>query len=112
MGIFDRIQGEIEDRDKKEGISPADLLELSPPLRKLMNRITREGEIDENAAAEHLEETPANTLKMLNTLVEKGYLEREKRKENWIYKIRFARKRGRDIPAGIWSALEQKTEEK
>ena len=111
MGMFNRIQDEIETRDKKEGISPADLLELSPPLRRLMSRITREGEITAAIAAEQLGEPLAETRKMLEGLVEKGYLEREKRKEEWVYRIRFARKRGRDIPVGIWSALEQRTKE-
>ncbi|OQY24172.1 MAG: hypothetical protein DRJ03_06540 [Chloroflexi bacterium] len=109
MGIFNHIQDEIEMRNKKEGISPADLLELSPPLRRLMQHIARQGEMSATAAAEHLEEPPANTRKMLNDLVEKGYLEREEQKEGWVYKTRFARKRGRDIPAGIWSALGQRT---
>lgn len=112
MGMFDRIQNEIETREKRDCISPADLLDFSPPLRKLMNHITRQGETTTGAAAEHLGESPVKIREMLNGLVEKGYLEREKRKEGWVYKTRFARKRGRDIPVGIWSALEQKAKEK
>jgi DNA-binding MarR family transcriptional regulator len=111
MGIFDRIQKEIDERDKQEGISPADLLDLSSLLRRLMNRITRQGEITVEGAAEHRGETLDNTRKMLNTLVEKGYLEREEREDGWVYRTRFARKRGRDIPAGIWSALGQRTKD-
>lgn len=108
MGMFDRIQNEIETREKRDGISPADLLDFSPPLRKLMNHITRKGETTEGAAAQHLGESQEQVREMLNGLVEKGYLEREKRKEGWVYKTRFTRKRGRDIPVGIWSALEQR----
>ncbi len=112
MGMFDHIQNEIKTQDKKEGISPADLLELSPPLRRLMKQITREGEITEKKAAGHLGESAANAREILNGLVEKGYLERENREGEWTYRPRFARKRGRDIPVGIWSALEQRTREK
>ena len=111
MGIFDRVQKEIDDRDKQEGISPADLLDLSTPLRRLMNRITRQGEISLDAAAEYLEEPLDNVRQMLNALVEKGYLERVEREEGWVYRTRFARKRGRELPAGIWSALGQRTRE-
>ena len=111
MGIFDRIQKEIDERDKQEGISPADLLDLSPSLRRLMNRITRQGEITMEGAAEYLEESLANARQMLNALVEKGYLERVEREEGWVYRTRFARKRGRELPAGIWSALGQRTRE-
>jgi predicted ArsR family transcriptional regulator len=111
MGIFDRIQGEIEDRDKEEGITPADLLDLSTELRRLMTRITREGEMSVTGAAEQLDGSEAEAQKMLDALVEKGYLQREQREEGWYYSTRFARKRGRDIPVGIWSALGQRTKE-
>ncbi len=70
-----------------------------------MNHITRAGEMTAGTVAQHLRETSAQTRKMLDGLAEKGYLEREKRAGEWVYRTRFARKRGRDIPAGIWSAL-------
>jgi DNA-binding MarR family transcriptional regulator len=110
MGIFDRIQAEIEAREKQDGITPADLLDLSPQLRRLMNRITRDREMDVEAAAELLGESSANTVKMLNALVDKGYLERVEREEHWVYRTRFARTRGRDIPAGIWSVCQERTD--
>jgi DNA-binding MarR family transcriptional regulator len=111
MGIFGRVQKEIDAREKQEGITPADLLDLSPSLRRLMNRITRGGELRVETAAEILEETPDNARHMLNALVEKGYLEREEQEGDWVYRTRFARKRGRELPAGIWSALGQRTKE-
>ncbi|MBN1978390.1 MAG: hypothetical protein JW918_13415 [Anaerolineae bacterium] len=106
MGIFDRMKKEIDAREKQEGITLADLLDLSPPLRRLMNRITREGQLSIEGAAELLEETPANAQQTLNAFVEKGYLEREQQEGKWIYRTRFARTRPRQIPAGIWSAVE------
>jgi predicted ArsR family transcriptional regulator len=111
MGIFGRIQSEIEAQEKQEGITLADLLDLSAPLRRLMGRITREGEMTVEAAAELLGESPANARKTLDALVEKGYLERKQQRESWVYRVRFARKRGRDIPVGIWSALEQRAQD-
>ena len=109
MGMFDRLQNEIEAREKQEGISPADLLDLSPPLRKLMNHITRGGEVSAQTAAKHIGESLEDTSKMLNALVEKGYLERTEKSEGWVYRTRFARKRGREVPPGIWSALDKRT---
>jgi DNA-binding MarR family transcriptional regulator len=111
MGIFDRIQGELEAKEQQEGITPADLLELPAPLRTLLRRIIRHGDITVDEAAEHLQESPTNAGKMLDKLVEKGYLEREAQKEDWIYRIRFGHKRGRQLPAGIWSALGQRIKE-
>ena len=105
MGIFGHLQDEIEQRDKREGITLAELLDLSPPLRKLMNRITRQGEQTAEQAAEYLGEPPDQVQEWLTGLVEKGYLDREKHEGVWHYKIRFAHKRGRNIPLGIWSAL-------
>ena len=111
MGIFNRMQKELDAREKREGITLSVLLDLSPPLRRLMNRITREGQLSVGEAAELLEETPAEALRTLNTFVEKGYLEREQQEGeegDWVYRTRFARKRPRQIPVGIWSALENR----
>ncbi len=105
MGIFEHIQSEIDARDEREGISPAELLDLSPALLKLMSHITRQGELTIAQAAAHVEKSPANTTKMLDGLVEKGYLDREERAEGWVYRTRFARTRSRELPLGIWSAL-------
>jgi RecJ-like exonuclease len=35
----------------------------------------------------------------------RGYLEREGRQSGWVYRRRLARKRGREVLLGIWSAL-------
>lgn len=108
MGIFDRMQKELDSREKRDGITLSVLLDLSPPLRRLMNRITREGQLCVDEAAELLEETPEEALQTLNAFVEKGYLEREQQEGEWVYRTRFARKRPRQIPVGIWSALENR----
>ncbi|MBN1178324.1 MAG: hypothetical protein JXD18_03880 [Anaerolineae bacterium] len=112
MGIFNRIQNEIDDRENREGITPADLLELSMGLRRLMNRITREGDQTAEQAAAYMG-LPADEVEdMLNNLVAKGYLERELEQDVWVYRTRFARKRGRDVPVGIWSALGKQVKDK
>jgi len=111
MGIFKHLQGEIDDREKREGITLAELLDLPTPLRRLMKQITRLGEMSVTDAAEFVGETPENVSQMLNSLVEKGYLEREQQSGVWIYRIRFARKRARSLPPGIWSALGDKVKD-
>ncbi len=105
MGIFKHLQNEVHEREKREGITLADLLELDPPLRRLMNRVTRHGELTVEAAAELLEETPEVIAPMLSTLAERGYLVREKGPEGWVYRVHLARKRGTSLPPGVWSAL-------
>lgn len=113
MGIFKHLQNEIDEREQREGISIAELLDLSPPLRRLMNRITRRGELSLADAAAELDQPLEETQNMLTSLVEKGYLLREKQESDWIYRTHFARKRGTSLPPGIWSALspQNKTKE-
>lgn len=111
MGIFDHLQNEIEDRDKRDGITLAELLDLSPPLRRLMKRITRVGEMTVEQASENLELPAEQVDEMLFSLVKKGYLQREERDNIWYYSTRFAKKRGRALPPGIWSALGERTKE-
>ncbi|MDX9953971.1 MAG: helix-turn-helix domain-containing protein [Anaerolineae bacterium] len=105
MGIFKHLQDEVQEREKREGITLADLLELDSSLRRVMNRVTRYGEMTVPQAVELLEDTPENVTQMLNTLAEKGYLLREKGPEGWVYRVHLARKRGTSLPPGVWSAL-------
>ena len=105
MGIFKHLQDEVQEREKREGITLADLLELDPSLRRVMNRVTRYGEMTVPQAVELLEDTQENVTQMLNTLAEKGYLLREKGPEGWVYRVHLARKRGTSLPPGVWSAL-------
>ena len=79
MGIFDSIGKKIEDRES--GIRVSDLLDLPRAMRMLMNRIIRERELTVEAAAQHLGESTERTQQMLDTLVEKGYLQEILR--NW-----------------------------
>lgn len=105
MGIFKHMKDEIDEREKREGITLAELLDLSPPLRRLMNRVTRLGELSPEQAAEDLDMPVEETHAMLKSLVEKGYLLREKKEDSWIYRVYFAKKRGTSLAPGIWSAL-------
>ena len=41
-GIFDRLQGQLSSQDDEGGITPLDLAELSPALRKIMRLMLRE----------------------------------------------------------------------
>jgi hypothetical protein len=108
MGIFDSIQEEIDARDRRGGISAADLLDLPDRLRRPMNLITRRGPHTAAQVAESLGEPVEEILQALNGLAEKGYLEREETEAGWIYRTRFARRRARQLPGGIWSALGQR----
>jgi hypothetical protein len=40
-GVFDRLQKEIEDKQKDGGITPLDMVDLPPALRKIMRVMLR-----------------------------------------------------------------------
>ncbi len=107
----ERIRRELAKRPKAEGVTPADIAELSNPLRATLNKLLRENgmALDELAASLGLEdENEARQIAEL--LVEKGFLEPgEKRADDQIfYALHFAHKATRrkiGLPPEVWDAL-------
>jgi predicted transcriptional regulator of viral defense system len=112
MGIFQSMQDEVDDRDKRDGISLAEMLDLEPLQRRLVKQITRKGELGIEAAAKLVELSPEETREILDSMVKKSYLDRVERDGEWYYQVRLARRRrSRTLPPGIWSALDSRTKE-
>jgi len=109
-GLFDRLQAEIETRQRVEGITPADLLDLSPALRRIINLVIRRGEMSLGEIVRELDVRPSEVGEMLDALVEKGYLRAFEVEGEQRYKTFLARKRGREVPLNIWEALGSKVE--
>jgi predicted transcriptional regulator len=109
-GLFDRLQSEIETRQRMEGITPADLLNLSPELRRIINTITRQGEMSLAEIILELDMIPSEARGVLDTLAEKGFLKAFEVKGELRYKTFFARRRGREVPLNIWDVLSDKVE--
>ncbi len=109
-GMFDRLQTEIETRQRVEGITTADLLDLSPELRRIINMILRQGEMSLTEIVFELDMKPSEAKGLLDTLVEKGYLKAFEVKGEQRYKTFLARKRRREVPLDIWEALGSKME--
>ena len=109
MGLFDRLSDELEAKERMDGLSPVDLLDMSRDLRNLIQSLARRGESTLAAIAEAIEQTPEATKELLSALEEKGFvLEREIRGE-MHYRTYFARRRRREVSLNIWEALEDKT---
>ena len=103
--LFDRLQDEIEAREKQEGISPADLLDFPPALASVIKQIIRRNGMRLTEIAEALDQPPEEVQQTLDELVAKGYVRQiEVKKEIW-YKAQFARKRSR-LASDVWSALD------
>lgn len=111
MGIFQSMQDEVDDRDKRDGISPSEMLDLEPLQRRLVKQMIRKGELGIEAAAKLVELSPEETREILDSLVKENYLDRVERDGEWTYQVRLARRRrSRALPPGIWSALDSRTE--
>ncbi|MEW6718278.1 MAG: hypothetical protein AB1345_12375 [Chloroflexota bacterium] len=113
--IFDKLQSEIEDRRKDEGISALDLIELPPPLRRLMRLMLREVEMTYAELRKAAEEMPeedgligGKLDQALATLSKQNWLIRRGEGEFVTYKVNLRRKRGSKFAQSIWSSLEDK----
>jgi len=105
-GLFDRLQGEIDARERQEGLSPIDLLDMDPSLATITKKIVRRNGMRLEDIAEELGHSPEETQMMLNDLVNKGFMRRvEVNNEIW-YKAFFGRKADKKLSTGVWSALD------
>ena len=77
-----------------------------------MNRITRVGGLTVSGVAELMGVSELEAQKTLDALLKKGYLQRQERDEGWVYQTRFGRKRGQELPPGLWSCLDKRTKDK
>jgi hypothetical protein len=107
-GLFDRLQDELEAREKAAGLSLADVLMLPDPQRQLVNWMMDQEQMSLAAVMAHTGEPEEAVRRMLGTLVEKGFLREMEVAGESRYQIRFARKRGASLPLNIWQALDEK----
>src|SRR5262245_17683365 len=107
--MFEFLLRDLERRTGLQGITMADVLELPEPLSTAMKRMVRGRSVllSEFAADLGLGIAEARTLGAV--LVEKGYLIYAERKhsDEAIYRARFARVQGRNLPATIWETLDK-----
>ena len=118
-GIFDRLQNQLDIRKREEGISPLEIADLPPNLRKVMRLMLREVVIKHTALVAAIEKMPpANRLSRaeldsaLAELVEQNWLIRYgdtalgSVSEFTSYKVNLRRKAGSQLDKDIWSALD------
>jgi hypothetical protein len=114
-GVFDRLNKEIENKQQEGGITPLDLAELPPALRRIMRLMLRELQLNYPRLCEIMDgmpekdRLPRNELnEALATLTEQYWLIRLGEGEKAIYKVNLRRKSGSTLAAGIWSSLQSK----
>ncbi|MGD8457468.1 MAG: hypothetical protein PVF83_13885 [Anaerolineales bacterium] len=117
--LFDRLQNELEDRDKEGGITPLDMADLPPQLRKLMRLMLREVEMTRADLGKAVQSMPeADRLKdkeldqSLEALVKQSWLIASGEGDSIRYRVNLRRKKTVDLDSSIWNALENKIERK
>ncbi len=112
-GVFDRLNKEIQDKQKEGGITPLDLADLPPALRKIMRLMLRELQMNYPRLREVMDSmSEADRLsredldEALATLTDQFWLIRIGTGEKAIYKVNLRRKEGSKLAAGVWSALD------
>lgn len=114
-GIFDRLNKEIESKQQEGGITPLDLADLPPALRKIMRLMLRELQLNYIQLCATVESMPEKERltrddlhDALSTLTQQFWLIRIGEGEKAIYKVNLRRKAGSTLAAGIWSSLDSK----
>ena len=114
-GVFDRLNKEIQDKQKEGGITPLDLAGLPPALRKIMRLMLRELQMSYLMLCEAMDSmpeadrlTPDDLQDTLTTLTQQFWLIRIGEGDKAIYKVNLRRREGSKLAAGIWSSLDEK----
>ena len=111
MGLFDRLQDEIDARGRQEGLSPIDLLDLPPGLAAIAKKIVRRNGMSLAEIADEMGQKPADIQTLLDDLVTKGLIRKlDVSGETW-YKAHFARKADKKLSTGVWTALDNLLEQ-
>ena len=118
MGVFDRLQKQLDIQKREQGISAIEIADLPPNLRKIMRLMLRGlvMKYDEVLAAVEAM-PPANRMSKseldlaLKTLVEQNWLLRSGQGELESYRVNLRRKAGSQLDSDIWNSLEARIED-
>ncbi len=100
------LQIAYEGEWETSGVGLLDVLQLPNDTRRLVNWILRRQQVTVAEAAAHLHQDEENTQRVLEGLVEQGQLQRTADATQPGYRVRLAQRRGRQLPAEIWRALD------
>jgi hypothetical protein len=109
-GLFDRLQSELEAREKSPGLVMSDLLTLPDALRDMLNWMIRQDQVAFADVAACLGQDEPFAREILAGLLDKGLLREIEIRGVTHYRVRLAPKRGRALPPNLWQALDDKVE--
>ncbi len=110
QGIFKRLQGELNAREKSPGLTMGDILDLPDSLRNLVNWMMRQEQVTLSQVAAYVQQTEESAKGMLSTLLDKGFVRELEVQGKVQYRVRLAPKRKSDMPGNLWRALDDKVD--
>ena len=108
--MFNRLEGELDARENALGLRMSDLIELPVELRKLLNWILREKQVNLAQVSEHIGQGEAAARALIEDALDRGYLRQFNIRAITHYRVRLAPRRTRSSLAGIWEMLDGKVE--
>lgn len=108
-GLFERLQDEINARDDMGGLSPIDLLDMPETMAIIINAIVRNNGLQLEKISELVNLPEPQAKKLLDELIEKGFVRKVRVKNKTWYKAQFKRKAEGSNRTGIWSILDEIT---
>ena len=110
MGLFNRLQGELDARERSPGLRMSDLLALPEALASVLNWMLRQDCVSLADLIAFLGQDETAVRTTLATLVDKGFVREVEMRGETTYRVRLAPKRGRSMPDDLWRALDDKCE--
>lgn len=110
MGLFNRLQGELEARERSPGLRMSDLLTLPEPQSGILKWMLRQERVSFADLVAFLGQDEAHARAIVADLCEKGFVREIEIRGVLEYRVRLAPKRGRSMPADLWQALSDKVE--
>jgi DNA-binding MarR family transcriptional regulator len=93
--VLEQLYDAVDALKIQDGLSPSGLLELPSELANIIRQLVRNNGMSLSEIATTLNYTPEGIRKILDALVEKGYIRRIKIQQEFWYKARFKRKADR-----------------
>ncbi len=110
MGLYNRLQGELDAREKSPGLRLSDLLALADPVSGLLNWMIRQDQVGLAEVAAFLSQDEECARTVLADLSRQGFVREIEMRGTTTYRVRLAPKRGKTLPSNLWQALEDKVE--
>ncbi len=110
-GLFDRVEGELEAREKSPGLQMSDLLSMPEPVCGLLNWMIRQRQVSLPDICAYLQLSDDAARTILVDVLQKGYVREIEMRGVTRYRVRLAPKRGRALMDDLWKALDDKVEQ-